>query len=306
MTLRAGREAVVRVAVATLWGSPEKVRSVDTPALAVQPDIPAWISGMNSDQQVGDCVLSQLLLGERVLVTELRPDGWAHIVALEQSAPKLDPRGYPGWVPAAQLTPAPDPEPEAALVVDATGTHLRARPDGAVVLPHVILGTRLTPAGLVEDGWRPVRVPGRDRPLWLPDTHLVPIPAGPPTADEVLATAKRLTEVTYIWGGVSTYGLDCSGLVHLVWRRLGVRLPRDAHDQAAATTAVTLGEERPGDLYFFARPDRRIHHIGIVTTPPGAGTGRRMLDACYVRRKVNDLPLSADRVETLVAAHRVS
>jgi cell wall-associated NlpC family hydrolase len=303
--LQPGREAVVRVAVATLWTSPEAVRAVDRPALAARTDIAGWIAGMDTDQQVGDCVLSQLLLGERVLVTEVRPDGWAHVVAVEQPAAKLHPRGYPGWLPAEQLVPdavVADAEP---LVVDATVTALRSAPGGAEVVPGVVLGTRLVPAGAPVDGWRPVHAPGHADPLWLPAAHAVPVPTTPPSAGEVLAVAQRLLDVVYIWGGVSAYGIDCSGLVHLAWRRLGVLLPRDADDQAAATTPVPLGTERPGDLYFFARPGRKIHHIGIVTADPGPDDDRRMLHACYRQRRVLEERLPAERTATLVGAHRV-
>ncbi|MFV2110791.1 NlpC/P60 family protein [Micromonospora sp. LOL_025] len=305
MELQPGREAVVRVAVATLWSCPEAVRPVDGPALATRTDIAAWISGMDTDQQVGDCVLSQLLLGERVLVTELRPDGWVHVVAVEQPAPRLHPRGYPGWLPTEQLAPVagtPDADP---LVVDATVTALRDAPGGAEVLPGVILGTRLIPAGPAVDGWQPVHAPGHSAPLWLPDADAVPVPTTPPSAAEVLAVAQRLVDVVYIWGGVSAHGIDCSGLVHLAWRRLGVLLPRDASDQATVTTPVPLGAERPGDLYFFARPGRRIHHIGIVTAEPRPGDDRRMLHACYLRRRVLEERLPDERTATLVGAHRV-
>ncbi|MDG4782697.1 NlpC/P60 family protein [Micromonospora sp. WMMD961] len=307
MELQPGREAVIRVAVATLWTSPEAVRPVDRPALTARADILAWVAGMTTDQQVGDCVLSQLLLGERVLVSELRPDGWARVVAVEQPAAKLDPRGYPGWLPVEQLTPV-DPSAtgtEPPLVVDTTVTGLHAAPGGPVVLPGIVVGTRLVPAGPARDDWRPVHVPGRATPLWLPADHLVAPPAAAPNPEEALAVAQRLLDVIYIWGGLSAHGIDCSGLVHLAWRRLGVLLPRDADDQAAATTPLTLGAERPGDLYFFARPGRKIHHIGIVTARPGNGGERRMLHACYRRRRVIEEPLPADRTATLVGAHRV-
>ncbi|MFF5057198.1 NlpC/P60 family protein [Micromonospora sp. NPDC000663] len=304
MELQTGREALVRVAVATLWTSPEAVRPVDGPALSAGADISAWISGLDTDQQVGDCVLSQLLLGERVLVSELRPDGWARVVAVEQPAAKLDPRGYPGWLPADQLTPVDPAVAGDALVVDATVTGLRSTPNGPVVVPGVVVGTRLVPAGPARAGWQPVHVPGQPTPLWLSEGDLAPPSTEPPNAEQVLAVAQRLLDVAYVWGGLSSYGIDCSGLVHLAWRRFGVLLPRDADDQAGATTPLPLGAERPGDLYFFARPGRGIHHIGIVTAPPG-GEQRRMLHACYRRRRVVEEALPAERTATLVGAHRV-
>ncbi|MFE9689929.1 NlpC/P60 family protein [Micromonospora sp. NPDC005806] len=303
--LQPGHEAVVRVPVATLWTAPEAVRTIDRAALADTPDIAAWVAGMGRDEQVGECVLSQLLLGERVLVTELRADGWAQIVALEQPAAKLDPRGYPGWLPAAQLTAPPEAGPSAApLVVDATLTALRAAPDGPVALPGVVLSTRLASAGRPVDGWRPVHVPGRADPLWAPEGDLVPLPTARPEAKEVLAVAERLHDLVYVWGGHSSHGIDCSGLVRTAWRRYGVTLPRDAADQAEVGSEVALGDERPGDLYFFARPGRPIHHVGIVSTEPH-GDVRRMLHADYVKRRVLEERLPPDREVTLVGARRV-
>ncbi|GLY20495.1 C40 family peptidase [Micromonospora sp. NBRC 101691] len=318
MELRAGQRAVVRVAVATLWTCPDAVRPIDTPALGTHVDTGAWIAGMDTDQQVGDCVLSQLLLGEEVLVTEVGPHGWVRVVAVEQAAAGLDPRGYPGWLPTGQLTAAPTnppaptgppaadaPAPTGPLVVDATVTALHATPDGDVRVPGVVLGTRLTPTGPAVDGWRPVHAPGHAEPLWLPDRHTVPLPTRPAAPDEALAVAERLLDVVYIWGGTSPAGIDCSGLVHLAWRRFGVWLPRDAGDQADATTPVELGTERPGDLYFFARPGRGIHHVGIVSALPRPGDDRRMLHACYQRRRVLEERLPDDRTATLVGVHRV-
>ncbi|MEU7759913.1 MULTISPECIES: C40 family peptidase [Micromonospora] len=357
MAPQPGRRAVVRVPVATLWTAPEAVRPIDCPALAGSPDVAAWIAGMDRDQLVGDCVLTQLLLGEPVRVTESRPDGWVRVVALGQPAAKLGADGYPGWLRAAHLAdadpadtvpsdsvpagpapaglaasgaarsdpasagpaavgtgpagPGPGPAPagsgpaaDGPLTVDVARTALRAAPGGDAALTGVVLGTRLTPAGPAVDGRRPVRVPGRADPLWAPEDDLVPLPAERPEAEEVLAVAERLRDLVYVWGGMSTDGIDCSGLVHLAWRRYGITLPRDADDQAAATSRVPLDAERPGDLYFFARPGRRIHHVGIVSAEPRGGR-RRMLHACYLTRRVVEEELPADRTATLVGAHRV-
>ncbi|MEV2239632.1 NlpC/P60 family protein [Micromonospora sp. NPDC049891] len=300
-----GTEAVVRVAVAALWSSPDAVRPVDAPALGAPADVGAWVAGLDAAQQVGDAVLSQLLLGERVLVTEVRPDGWAHVVAVEQPSARLDPRGYPGWLPIAQLTTtASAAGGTARMVVDTAVTALHATAAGPVAIPGVVLGTRLAAAGEPVDGWQPVQAPGHPGPLWLPAAHLAAAPTAAPTADQVLAVAARLVDVEYLWGGMSAYGIDCSGLVHLVWRRLGVLVPRDASDQATAARRVELGAERVGDLYSFARPGRRIHHIGIVTAA-GRQRERRMLHACYRHRRVLEERLSVERTATLLGAHRL-
>ena len=83
--------------------------------------------------------------------------------------------------------------------------------------------------------------------------------------DDPLAVARGFVGTPYLWGGLGRDGIDCSGLVHLAFRTLGVRVPRDAADQAAAATPVTPGEERPGDLWFFGRYDEPVGHVGFVT-----------------------------------------
>jgi cell wall-associated NlpC family hydrolase len=99
-------------------------------------------------------------------------------------------------------------------------------------------------------------------------THLDP--AGYPgwvrsdaLADTALPVARGFLGTPYLWGGLGRAGIDCSGLVHLSFRGVGVRVPRDAADQAAAATPVD--DPRPGDLWFFGRPDEKVSHVGFVT-----------------------------------------
>ena len=125
--------------------------------------------------------------------------------------------------------------------------------------------------------WQPSRLDARGYPGWVRRSHLEerasaaaepgrPVGDAPSGAD-VLTLAREHLGLPYLWGGTSPLGLDCSGLVHAVWRRFGVVVPRDADDQEAAAYPVAVGDERPGDLYFFAHPGRPVHHVGIVSAP---------------------------------------
>jgi cell wall-associated NlpC family hydrolase len=57
-------------------------------------------------------------------------------------------------------------------------------------------------------------------------------------------------------------GIDCSGLVHMAYRRLGRLVPRDAHEQEAAAETLQDHHLRPGDLVFFG-PRERADHVAF-------------------------------------------
>src|SRR5690606_16595196 len=69
----------------------------------------------------------------------------------------------------------------------------------------------------------------------------------------------------YQWGGRNLMGIDCSGLTQVVFKMIGVRLSRDAWQQAEQGEAVGfLQEARCGDLAFFDNADGHINHVGIL------------------------------------------
>jgi len=79
---------------------------------------------------------------------------------------------------------------------------------------------------------------------------------------EVVAEARKYLGVPYVWGGTDPgKGLDCSGLVQLVYKNLGIDLPRVSYQQATAGRAVpSLSQARPGDILAFKSP---VNHVGI-------------------------------------------
>jgi hypothetical protein len=69
----------------------------------------------------------------------------------------------------------------------------------------------------------------------------------------------------YLWGGKSLFGIDCSGFTQVVFRQFGIKLRRDAWQQAEQGELVGfLQEAHAGDLAFFDNEEGRIIHVGIM------------------------------------------
>ncbi len=69
----------------------------------------------------------------------------------------------------------------------------------------------------------------------------------------------------YLWGGRSPFGIDCSGFVQMVYKLIGIILPRDAYQQAELGSKLSFIEEaEEGDLAFFDNEEGKITHVGII------------------------------------------
>jgi cell wall-associated NlpC family hydrolase len=260
--LTVGRSAWVAVAVARLWESPSAPWPVDAPALRSPVRFRAWLRHMTIDERKALDTRSdtEALLGDRVVVVRLRPH-WVKVVVPSQPSQK-DSRGYPGWIPRGQLTArTPMRTGQVATVVTRTAW-LRTDDADHVRGAELSFGTAMSVLGQVGLFVRVVTPQGAVRRLYASTVavHAADAAAIQPSRASLKQTAKSFLGLPYLWGGLSGFGIDCSGLTWLDYRAHGIRIPRDALPQSRSGRRTTTRE--PGDLVFYARSGL-VHHVSM-------------------------------------------
>ena len=186
---------------------------------------------------------TQALLGESVTVYETSEEGWAW--------GQLQADGYVGWLSANALGVA-GTAPTHKVAVPRT----LAFPGADIKLPPVTalpMGALLAVArqderfAVTAEGWH------------VPVVHLAPLKARQP---DFVAVAETFLSTPYLWGGKTSLGLDCSGLVQVALQAAGHVCPRDSDMQELALgTVSTLSQLRRGDLVFWKG------HVAIARDP---------------------------------------
>ncbi|MEK4034172.1 NlpC/P60 family protein [Methylocystis sp. IM3] len=183
---------------------------------------------------------TQALYGERVTVYD-EEEGWAWA--------QLAGDGYVGWIAANALWSEVS-APTHRVCVPRTFVY----PAASIKQPPLLALPLAAEVSIVEE--RDSFLVTRDRGfVWR--THLAPLDA---PADDFVAVAEGLIGAPYLWGGKSSIGVDCSGLVQIALAAAGQNAPRDSDMQEAQLGApIALGAPlMRGDLVFWKG------HVGVM------------------------------------------
>lgn len=231
-------------------------------ATATDRTVSSAIAPVRGDPAADAEQVTQVLRGE--LVRDFGPRGAATADDGADWHRVRVPDGYVGWVRAHHLDTIEGPDPNHVVArrieVDAETLHTGTPVDADAPASE----------GAID--------PAADRTevrLRTGETFEIPADAvadpGPslPSGENVVTVAEQFAGTEYEWGGMTTEGIDCSGLAWVSYRVCGVTLPRDADQQRAMGPEVAREDLHPGDLLFFPGHvaislggDRYVHAYG--------------------------------------------
>ncbi|GGJ52560.1 C40 family peptidase [Virgibacillus salexigens] len=259
---------VTAVQVATVWTTPDSARKIDSPGLTAPTDIDQWVELLDYHSKLELCnknlVQTQVLYGESVELINKEGD-WAKVIIPSQPSYK-DERGYPGWIPIYQLAEvgySTNNYPIQAMVIKDKAWLKNENGKPTIKLSYL----SILPVISIMDKLVKIQTPHGLQYIAREDVELNNISEGckQGTGRSIVKAVEDFVGLAYFWGGMSSFGYDCSGLAYAAHKANGYQIARDAGDQAKSGKVVAYNHLQPGDLLFFAYEEGKgkLHHVGI-------------------------------------------
>jgi hypothetical protein len=196
-------------------------------------------------------MVTQILFGEHFEVREIML-GWAHV--------KLDFDGYEGWIDMKMITPLP-----LRMYQKIRKAPYAISTDIFNIIPFNSERTTMIVAGSTLPCWHAYLKHFEILKQPIPHSGNVTYRKQNNPRKIIIDQALKYFNAPYLWGGRSPLGIDCSGLVQIIYKMAGFTLPRDVSDQVHVGKALSFIEEtKPGDLAFFDNDEGHIIHVGII------------------------------------------
>ena len=213
------------------------------------------VAALRKDPSHTSEMVSQLLFGEHFTITDSTTnDTWVKI--------KNSFDGYEGWLHKKQFIPISKNTfkkiEESELNISCEMQEALVMEKDKIVIP-IVAGSHLPNLQKVkftiEDKTYIFRGKSKSK-------------KGDPDREKIIETAFEFLHAPYLWGGRTEFGIDCSGFSQMVYKLNGLKLPRDAYQQAELGTELDFVEAaEPGDLAFFDNEQGKITHVGIILSP---------------------------------------
>lgn len=176
-------------------------------------------------------IVSQLVYGETCEIIEKENEYWCQVIC--------DYDGYEGWCQRDQLDICASNAESRILLSTAWVQRIVLGSGQAMMIPF---GSHVE---LTDNCWNPV-------------TAIL-------SEEGLKEIAFKFINTSYLWGGKSVFGIDCSGFVQTVFKFFNISLLRDAWQQAAQGESIGFLEEAGcGDLAFFDNEEGKITHVGML------------------------------------------
>lgn len=242
---------------------------------------------------------TQVLFNEVLSAAGSGNGAWYSVEALEQKKYSTGGKwqGYPGYIRKTGVRPVrAAPVYDSVVKTNSVDVYDSLPPAGRRLFV-LSLGTKIKTAG-EQNGFREIEI-GSGRFGWVDSKSIGAICSVGDTARlraDIMKTAELFLDTLYLWGGRSSSGVDCSGLVNLAYRANGIDLPRDARDQRRMSKAITAEELEPADLVFVSAKDDfdRIVHVmlyaggeNLIESPE---TGKNVRKITFKDKFGMDLP----------------
>ena len=205
-------------------------------------------------------MVSEAVMGEEVNIIE--EDGeWLKVELVDQFS-------YPGWVKKEMVQRGKkyDNPSQKIIVTDKRAEIYQEWTTESHIILRVLMGSILETSGREEENFSAVLLPD-GRSGWILKNSISIIPAEKSsiitTKENLISTAEKLRGSSYLWGGMSGNGIDCSGYVHMIYRANGVQIHRDA-DLQFYYDGIDVARDnlQSGDLIFF-QSRGEITHVGM-------------------------------------------
>lgn len=195
-------------------------------------------------------MVNQLLFGELVRIVDRKNKHWYKITA------EWD--GYEGWIDSKQIFKISEKDFKRNIEHQAYTLELVHSVMSAAASIPICIGSTLPRFDGISCKMPLSKMTYTGQVIFADELEL--------DAGKLVKLGLKYMHAPYMWGGRSPFGIDGSGLIQMIFKLAGIRVPRDVKDQIQLGEIVDFpAHAQVGDIAFFDDSKGNIIHVGMIT-----------------------------------------